>query len=150
MDELLASIFTGTPERTEGQPSRLPAGSERVDPALFQAVLLDDLNRGIARLISLAEDQREAGYVWNKEPTTISGQSTVIPDEDGRFIRLFSVVITNDGAGSVDCAINNMLAWSRIEADDVFRVSFNHAVIAQIFLKPVDGSTPSVRLAGTY
>jgi hypothetical protein len=115
-------------------------------------MLLDDLNIGINRLISLLESQQEKGLTYAIAPFTLSTFAEIWPKGVfGVAVSLFSIAITNDGPGDCDCSVNVMYSSpARLQAGDVFRVSFATAQIHCLFLTPVSGATPSIRGFGTY
>jgi hypothetical protein len=125
--------------------SKLPAGSERVDPTLFQAVQLDDLNLKLDKMISILMSQREQGCQFSIDPIT----SGTLIELDLHDTPLFSLSVTNDGPGVIEVRLKSRTNQGlTVNATDTGNWSFSWAAIDYVYILPAALTT--VRLAGLY
>jgi hypothetical protein len=146
-EESIALQSTEKPSRLKlvKPGARIPQGSERVDPTMFQAVQLDDMNRKLDVLIALMSSQRERGYQYAPDPIT----SASMIELDLQDNPLFSLTVSNDGPGTVEVRLRHPTSKGlTVNANDTGSWSFSWAAIDYVYIFPAALTT--VRLAGLY
>lgn len=118
----------------ESHEQRIPAG-------LFQAMLLDQVARGISQLVDLEKARVQKGMVYQSQVTV------GIAVQEIQFIEpIFSLAIVNDGPGGVSYSVNvrgEEAGTVLSGASDT--LSFPTAVIKMLYISATEAGT-SVRL----
>ncbi|RJQ43373.1 MAG: hypothetical protein C4534_08225 [Gaiellales bacterium] len=122
-----------------------------VVPEYLQLLLLDDIYREQRRIRELAEDQRPQGLLWSMDPFVLTVPRGIEVRDGTKDIRLFSVTVMNDGAGSLRFGFNSTDRTPiLVNVLETRTITFARGVIESLILTPVAGATPTVRIFGTY
>lgn len=131
-----------SPSTARLRPSSIPAGSERVNPALAQFVQFDDLIRETRAIRRLLEAQVPIGKTFEIEATvTTSTWERIL------LVRpVFAMTIVNDGPGVVDWNLGGDYTPSTLNAGEDDRVSYNNPVIVEVWIRLAAGAAGAIRL----
>jgi len=125
--------------------SRETASRERVTPEVLQAITLDDIAVGIAKLVELVEAQTpvgEAAYIALTVTTEL--QEVVLKPP------WFTAQVINDGNETLEVHLNHTHRAPReVRAGEDVEFRFNTPVIDRLFLRAQAG-TLAIRIQGLY
>lgn len=121
---------------------------KRVDPAIIQTSLLQDIARLLSKNNKFLQEGRPEGVVEPIEPIQVTNAQRYVKAPRKPW---FSVIIVNDGPDDVYAKVNLPKSdeWHRVAVDETYTISMGWGIISDVMLQCDPGHTSSVRLVGT-